>query len=280
MSPVNQPRQLYQRSARELDFKSKLNGPIDGLEPGPQALLFAEISLASYLEPGQLLLAAGQMGFSDGKAIEGYEPGCYWLQNQDDSVIVVRGQEDFDWASFRQDKLSLVDSEALSGEVQKAFLQRSDLLWPALESNLQRNRRRLWFCGHGVGGAVASIVAMQCLFSGLPMEPEKLFTFGSPRVGSVELGIELTLDHQRWTMPQDPVPHWPPARFGYRHFGTWHSVDALGRWQSESGSLPLREQVSDFAREISLAQRSIVDMTEHSIELYVDRIFEALRSRT
>eukprot|EP00842_Homolaphlyctis_polyrhiza_P006144 jgi/Hompol1/6530/HPOL_005027-RA len=85
------------------------------------------------------------------------------------------------------------------------------------------------FTGHSLGGATASIAAVD--FIDLHGTPEKvyLFTFGQPRVGS---GIWADWFDSipfggvyRITRARDPVPRVPPIAMGYRHFKQEYGID-------------------------------------------------------
>ena len=58
---------LCDKLADEFDFKSKIEGPISDLSHLERSLLMAEISMMSYLNVEQCNIAAGRIGFSQGK---------------------------------------------------------------------------------------------------------------------------------------------------------------------------------------------------------------------
>lgn len=77
--------------------------------------------------------------------------------------------------------------------------------------------------GYSLGGALASLAAMDVATYGLPYRALEVFTFASPRVGSRKWAAHF--DRQRirsWRIAneRDLVAKVPPALFGYRHVGT------------------------------------------------------------
>lgn len=81
---------------------------------------------------------------------------------------------------------------------------------------------RIWFTGHSLGGALASLNFIAAL--GMPelARRVRLCTFGAPRVGDSTLTRLLPTDRttiHRVTMERDPVPQVPLGSMGYRHLG-------------------------------------------------------------
>ena len=99
-------------------------------------------------------------------------------------MIVCRGTEPNDWNDIRADlDLALVIAET-AGRVHRGFKREVDDLWPRLEQALVNNTQPLWFTGHSLGGAMATICASRCKLSYIQSNPRALYTFGSPRVGN------------------------------------------------------------------------------------------------
>ena len=55
------------RKAADFVFKSKLTGPISELSFERRSLLFAEVSMISYMSVEECNIAAGKIGFTNGK---------------------------------------------------------------------------------------------------------------------------------------------------------------------------------------------------------------------
>ena len=93
---------LADKQANEFDFKSKIEGPIAELSHLERSLLMAEISMMSYLNVEQCNIAAGHIGFSQGKFFDRSGSQAYWFQSEYDSVVVFRGTEADDWNALKR----------------------------------------------------------------------------------------------------------------------------------------------------------------------------------
>jgi len=77
--------------------------------------------------------------------------------------------------------------------------------------------------GHSLGGALASLAAMEFATCGLPYRRLEAFTFASPRVGSAKWARHYDKqDTESWRIANenDIVTRLPPGWMGYRHVGT------------------------------------------------------------
>ena len=270
-----QPVVLKTKKADDFAFKSLLTGPISELSVLRKSLLFAEISMASYLPIKQCNIAAGQMGFTDGKVFDCRHTKAIWFQNQFDSVVVLRGPEVHCWKEIAFHKKMPMTSAETVGKVHKGLKARVDGIWPRLESDLARNNVPLWFCGHSLGGALATICASRCMLSYVKTEPKGIYTFGSPRVGCGRYVNYVSLPHYRWVNNQDVVTRVPLARLGFRHSGVEMHIDRFGRlkdtqgWRRISGWNPTA--FSEFRR------IETEPLSDHSSTDYVDAIFKITR---
>ncbi len=82
-------------------LESKLTGPISDLSFLQRSLLFAETSMISYLSLEECNIAAGKLGFVDGKFFNSTGTQAYWYETKHDSVVVCRGTEVDDWNDLR-----------------------------------------------------------------------------------------------------------------------------------------------------------------------------------
>ena len=229
------PVKLANKKAIEFNFKSYLDRPISELSLLRRSLLFAEISMISYLELQQCNIAAGKIGFTDGKFFTCEGAQAYWFQNKYDSVVVCRGTEVNEWNDIQADVNALTAVAETVGKVHRGFKYEVDEIWPLIEEALEPNRLPIYFCGHSLGGAMAKICAGRCTLSGLRSEPEELFTYGSPRVGCRRYVNHVKLEHFRWVNNNDIVTRVPPAWFGYRHSGQEMYIDNVGRLRDLQG---------------------------------------------
>ncbi len=88
----------------------------------------------------------------------------------------------------------------------------------------------VWYTGHSLGGALASLATAQMRRQGVPVDG--LFTFGQPRTGSRRWAMEFDQEcrHQtfRHVNNNDVVTRVPPRKFDYRHVGSLRYFDVDG----------------------------------------------------
>ena len=126
-----------------------------------------------------------------------------------------------------------------------------------LRARLVAVRRPLYFTGHSMGGALATLA------STWTPAPTATYTFGAPRVGNATFAAALRNVH-RIVHGDDPAPLYP-LPLGYRHGGVlWH-LRHDGSLHKDAG----RWRILRLPLGIALALHAIGD---HRIELYVRRL--------
>jgi len=267
---------LATKKAAEFALKSKLTGPIAEMSFLQRSLLFAEVSMISYLSIEECNIAAGKLGFVDGKFFNSNNAQAYWFQSKHDSVVVFRGTEPRDWNDIQTNTNAIAAVAETIGKVHSGFKSECDEIWPHLEKVLEANTLPLWFCGHSFGGAMANICATRCLLSYIKSEPEELYTFGSPRIGCRKYVNYVKLKHYRWVNNNDIMTRMPPARLGYRHNGQEMHLDRYGRLQELRGWRQISDRLQSFWH--GLRQSHIEQLSDHSVVSYIDSIFELVRT--
>lgn len=268
---------LSGKKASEFAFKSCLKSPISELSALRQSLLFAELSMIAYLSTDECNLAAGKLGFTDGKFFEGEGAQAFWFQNEHDSVVVFRGPEVNQWNDIAAAaKMSATLAETV-GKVHPGMKSTADEIWPRIETALEKNNKTLWFTGHGLGGAIANICAGRCMLSYIKTEPEGLFSFGSPRVGSRRYVNHVKFDHFRWVNNNDIVASVPPVGLGYQHSGNEMRIDRLGRLKEAKGWSSFADRI--WGLTAGFRRFSADPLLDHAPTGYVDCIFNVVRAR-
>jgi triacylglycerol lipase len=108
---------------------------------------------------------------------------AYRFENDHDCVIAYRGTEITEWNDVKADIKATLAVVGAFGRVHSGFNREVDDIWPLLQEILKENTKKLWFCGHSLGGAISTICAFRCWQDPLIPDPVELHTFGSPRVG-------------------------------------------------------------------------------------------------
>ena len=253
-------------------LQSSLTGTIGELSVLRRSLLFAELADVAYydeqavarqVEPLNLHLT---MEFFDRDGAQAYR-----LENETDAVIVCRGTEPDETNDIKADiDAAKVVAETV-GHVHRGFNKEVDDLWPMIEKSLKVNRvKQVWFCGHSLGGAMATICAYRCHKSDIPSMPESLYTYGAPRVGTKQYLRFCDIEHIRWVNNNDIVPRLPPGWLGFRHAGREMYLDRNGRLRTLDYAGKLQDRVRGFIRELG---RFRIDwLSDHLMTSYIPAI--------
>jgi triacylglycerol lipase len=267
---------LCTKKACDFNFKSRADKPIEAMSHFERSLLMAEASMISYLDVKECNIAAGKLGFSDGKFFDRGGSQAYWFQSEHDSVVVFRGTEADDWNDIKADADAVAALAETVGKVHRGFKREVDTIWPLIEKELESNTKPLWFCGHSLGGALATICTGRCVLSYLKMEPAGLYTYGSPRVGCRKYVNHVPMRHYRWVNNNDIVTRVPPVLLGYRHSGTEQYLDRHGRLRDLKGWRRASDMLKGFFSELTKKFR-IDSLSDHSIVDYIETIHEHVR---
>lgn len=145
------------------------------------------------------------------------------------AIVAVRGTQK-GWLDLLRDTQFLFPLKQPVGRVHRGFRRSADKLLNAFLMPFLRECgfKEIWFCGHSLGGAVATVLARDAVNE---FEAKiNLFTIGQPRTGTadwasnVEQVIKGTGGRvERFVHPSDLVPRVPPAGRNilpdYRHVG-------------------------------------------------------------
>lgn len=140
------------------------------------------------------------------------------------SVIAFRGTINLEnWVTNLKASIANLDAAAT---VHRGFLAAFEAIQPALATHIHSLQTPLYFTGHSLGGALATLAAHA--FPG-----NKLYTFGSPRVGNEAFVRQL----ESHTAPIRIVNHcdivttlpWEEGIYSFRHTGTCHYFNHEGK---------------------------------------------------
>ncbi|MCO8123915.1 lipase family protein [Stieleria sp. TO1_6] len=257
-----------------LVIHSAVTGPIAELSFIRRSLLFAELSMISYNDQAEATKAAVIAGFPDVTMFDRDGSQAYRFRNQHDCVIAFRGTEPNEWNDIRADANARSVIAETVGRVHSGFKQEVDDLWPMVETALLDNSHELYFCGHSLGGAMATIAAGRCFLSHIPSEPAALFTYGSPRVGDNRYINHVKLSHYRFVNNNDIVTRVPPSLLGYRHSGAEVYFDRNGRIRKLGIISKRRDKWRGFLR--GLKRWKIDHFSDHSIHRYIESLLIAI----
>lgn len=176
----------------------------------------AKLSAIAYMDAKKAPVAAKKLGYNAKLvSIDGAE------------MLVAKGKRDL-WFAFRGTEPAVLNdvladlkvfknTANAGGKVHGGFQEEVNDLWLEVVNELSKNDklknpRDLYFTGHSLGAAMATISASR-------VAPKHLFTFGSPRVGGPKFVQQITCPHMRCMNNNDIVCRIPPAWLGFRHHG-------------------------------------------------------------
>lgn len=263
-------------SQETINLRSRVTSPIVRKSHLRKSLLFAELAGLCYYNEVIVQPVAASIGLPGCRFLDRDGAQAFLLWNDVDCIVACRGTEPNEWNDIKADvNAAAVLTEAL-GKVHKGFNQEVNDLWPMLADALVSDTRNLWFCGHSLGGAMATICAGRCFLSEMKSTPQGLFTYGSPRVGDKQFVNFVRLDYSRWVNNNDIVTRVPPAWMGYRHAGREYYLNHLGRLKKVNGWLRTRDRLRGFL--LGLFQFRIDHFSDHSIDRYIENIFAELQA--
>jgi triacylglycerol lipase len=193
---------------------------------------------------------------------------CFVACNNDFIIVAFRGTETRE-RSERPDILDVVqdiltDSHILlvphegGGLVHQGFKRALDEVWcdgkqagrriiglkSCLDEMMDQRPRPIWFTGHSLGAALATLAADRYGIS------QGLYTFGSPRVGDFEFKNKFKPTHFRFVNGNDIVARVPPEVLSYRHVGIlqciYEDVSIQGTSSSKSMEIMPADTINDI----------------------------------
>jgi len=257
-----------------LTLRSKPNNNLLSSSDLNRALLFAELSMIAYLPPEQTKKAAATIGFTETIFFENDGSQAYSFTNGIDIVIACRGTEPSEWNDLKADVNATQALAETVGRVHRGFKKEVDDLWPVLEKMLISNQKNLWFTGHSLGGAMATICAGRCVLSHINSTPLQVQTFGSPRVGNKRYINNVKIDYLRWVNNNDIVTRSPPTWMGYRHTGTEMYLDSNGKLSRLTSIQRSKDMWAGFIS--GLQKKELDHFSDHSIVRYIDYIYREI----
>lgn len=260
-----------------IDLFSRLRDPIAEMTRLQQSLLFAELSQIAYMPPEPALTCVRKIGFEESLYFDRDGAQAYRFQNEHDCVIVCRGTEPTEWNDVKADANAVAVLAETIGRVHSGFKQEVDDLWPMLEPAVEGSSKPLWFAGHSLGGAMATVCARRCRLAKNTPHPEGVFTYGSPRVGDRAYVNYCRLVHYRWVNNNDIVTRVPPTWWGYRHGGREMYIDSRGRVRDVEGWRRVVDRLRGFFD--GLRHFRIDHFSDHSIEHYIAHIHAAVEKQ-
>jgi len=151
---------------------------------------------------------------------------CHIAWDKDEIIIAFRGTEPSEFSDIKADLNALPDrAQNGHGLVHNGFQEEVNKIWDKITKVLDKELkdRRLYICGHSLGGAMATIA------TSLGDRVTCMYTYGSPRAGTRSFVKSFSsTPHYRHVNNNDIVPKVPFAFLGYRHHGTLRYINFYG----------------------------------------------------
>lgn len=212
------------------------SAPISSLTLQQQAYIFALCSKYAYLDQEIGSHRFDELGLRS-ILIEQGEDQAYVLQSEFDVIVACRGTEGNLSDILTDINLLMVDFPH-GGEVHHGFYDAVVNVWPGITAELAEARgKRAWFVGHSLGGAMATIAAVNAVKENITTSAT-IFTYGSPKCGDrdfTKLFAAAGIVHNRFVNNSDIVTRVPPLP--YRHVGElvymnhWGNVRNMTNYQ-------------------------------------------------
>ena len=257
-------------------FTDKIKTKLTDTTFEQRSLLFAELSAIAYEDLPSVKKKAAKLGFTTVEFYEKAGAQAYRFMNKDDLIIACRGTEPTAFNDIAADLKALpVIAETIS-RVHQGFKDEVDVLWPMIEEDINRTvnvTKTLWFCGHSLGAAMATIMASRAKHNIDLNDPIELYTYGSPRVGWKGYTKSLDIVHNRFVNNNDIVTTVPMAIMGYTHhgteryFNTWGNLRTPTRWQKFKDKWRGIWRGIKVGRVDSFSDHSMVEYIKHSANL-------------
>lgn len=291
-APPNEEREFFERCG-EHPFRCT---------PGEfemvNAWWLAEASLLAYSDPEFVGERFQEAGLREVRHFAGGSTQCY-AAHDDEKVFVafsgtdVREREGNSTVDALTDWLVNLTFDTTDsghgGRVHRGFKEALDEVWdpqdkgeedrlkPHLDRVCEGGRRQVWFTGHSLGGALATLAA------GRYDHAPELYTFGSPRAGDRAYVEGLDVHSHRFVNGEDIVPKLP-LRGPYRHLGPAKRIggDGLiqdvqearqGRWAALRESIARAFGALVYSRSGSLRELPKDALLDHAPVFYVVHIW-------
>jgi triacylglycerol lipase len=274
MGTYLEPKVIQDPGEEPLVLYSDVREPLASLSFLRRSLVMAELAMIAYNDEAEAQRAAAAIGFPDAQLFDNDGAQAFRFRNEHDVVLTCRGTEPTEWNDIKADANAVMAVLGSVGKVHSGFHAEVENLWPMLEKLLREDTQPVWFCGHSLGAAMATICAYRCKTSQVVRDPQELHTFGSPRVGCRRYIRHAEVTHYRWVHNNDIVTRVPPVFMGYRHCGHEIYFDRNGRIRKLTGVWRSRDRWRGVLK--GLLQWRLDMLTDHSIGQYAQHLAKAV----
>ena len=238
-----------------------------------RSLLFAKLAADAYGVESAVKKVVKEHGFTKVKFYDNGGAQAYRFESPTDVVVACRGTQPSEFNDLKADLKAFPVPSGTISRVHRGFKTEVDELWPMISKDVKKVTKNLWFCGHSLGAAMATIIAARCQCDDDYPNPVQLYTYGSPRVGWPTYVKSLELDHVRWQNNNDVVTRVPLRIMGYTH----HGHNMYIRWDGsidDSGKPKRWNRFSDRMKGMwgGIKQGKIDNFADHAMAEYIHHL--------
>ncbi len=268
---------IYLEHAEKFPFRPKA----EGHDPVNQWWL-ADCAFLVYCHPNFARLTMIVAGMPEYRFFDGSVSETFVAANKETVIVSFRGTEVRSMNAFfdlvADFNFRPVEEEA-GGMVHRGFKEGLDDVWHGtgglkayLEDLLEEEpKRKIWFTGHSLGGALATLAAAR-----FP-RAQGLYTFGAPKVGDEAFVQAVRPPAVRIVNNKDPIPllppnvtikNWSPGRF--RHTGELAHIDKSGRLSQDPKDI---QELSDSFSQSLQEFGGLAGKTDKAVTSLAKRVF-------
>ena len=191
------------------------------------ALFFALLSKAAYYSPKAFIHFLRQQQISENiqyTFIEKDSSQAYVLWDDENFIVTFRGMDQDEKLDSKFWKKTAWEG----GRVHRGFEKYVNKIWDDIKVlffehgvNPNRQTKKVWFCGHSLGGAAATIGAAR-----LGTFSTGCFTYGSPRVGTKAFVKSIYCPVWRFRNHIDVITRGPTPLLFFKHAGRLCYIDS------------------------------------------------------
>ncbi|MEH6627013.1 MAG: lipase family protein [Motiliproteus sp.] len=216
-------------------------------------------------------LQAEDPGFISVKGYNNNSAQGALIEHKDYLCMVFRGTDEAaDWL----DNINAFSTDELFGKFHRGFWNSLADIWEPIYQDYCRlkaaNKRPLFFTGHSLGGAMASIAAARFIQQDWPFTAA--YTFGQPRAMAREaariFNAEAAQRYHRFQNNNDLVTRIPSRLMGYSHVGSYLYISEEKTIHADPGFWFRFLDSIDGAVE-SVMESGIDAIEDHSMDRYL-----------
>lgn len=227
---------------------------------------YAVLSKFAYFDEDHGIAAYSELGYTNVKFISRENTQCYLMEDDSKIVVAVRGTEVGEASDIASDLNFFQRKSKTRGGVHDGFYSDANEIWVAVNDYISGRTKKVWFCGHSLGGAIATILA-----SRKPMRVAACYTYGGPRVGNKRWVTHQGFSNHRFVNNNDIVPRLPPIWACYRHYGELHYINYYGNIRDLTAWQRFKDRIRGIRKAWSKGE-CFDSFRDHAVERYVEKL--------